>query len=433
MTKFQIHSQPYSNIMMFFDKEITNSECTICFNNKYTMKLPLLVAIASSSVISQIVFNDITCREFNINIEKNLDEQFYRKMENAVLMKEITLQEEELESFFYFGIALGNSSIKKAIKNMLISTNIDEKSVITNVMRKIILSDGEYTKEAEFLAQSFESMKEKIYELAKFSDKSVMIIELILKSDKLQLESEDSLLEFVLSLCQMNKVYEQLFEYVWLEYCTISKIKLFIEYMALNVFKKGYSDGITKCLSRKLLQKTNTMISPRVYSYKNFFEISDDDPLNGIFRREDSKGNVDITASSVSNGSAVKLVQADPNNDFYTKDEPNSWIQASLKDKKAFIISKYMIRARKSNITSGINHLQTWKLEGLRSLDNKWIIIDTQENQRLCKFNIKIYPVSCKEKLTAVKITQTGPSSDGDNNLGINAFDIFGLLEKESI
>ena len=124
--------------------------------------------------------------------------------------------------------------------------------------------------------------------------------------------------------------------------------------------------------------------------------------------------------------SSSTLLKADDNSNFFTNNESNSFITASLKDGKSFIVKSYMIRGNRHSDNSC--QLQTWRFDGQRASDGQWITLDTHENDPTRQLQTRTFDVSCDEKLKAVKLTQTGVNTYRGNHLCINAFDIFGLL-----
>ena len=85
-----------------------------------------------------------------------------------------------------------------------------------------------------------------------------------------------------------------------------------------------------------------------------------------------------------------------------------------------------MIRGNKNS--DDYEQLQNWKLEGQKASDGQWVTLDSHQNDPTRKLQTRTFDVSCDEKLKAVKLTQTGKNTYGDNYLQFNAFDIFGLL-----
>ena len=186
---------------------------------------------------------------------------------------------------------------------------------------------------------------------------------------------------------------------------------------------------LISCIGRRLTQP-NIPMKPEILKGRHErkgIEIEMDDPLNGILRRENEKSNVLMEASATYNGNVYDLLKADPNVDFFTKDFENSFIEASLKDGKTFILKSYAIRGYKHE---GYNcHLQNWKLEGQKASNGEWIVLDSHSNEPFNKLVVKTFNVSCEEELKAVKLTQEGYNIHNGNYLfRINAFDIFGIL-----
>jgi hypothetical protein len=240
------------------------------------------------------------------------------------------------------------------------------------------------------------------------------------------------LLSFLLSICTNNEEVEnliQLFGHLFLEYCSTDKCKEFISFVN-DIAQTRNMKTLISCIGRRLAQ-SNIPMKPEFIEGRHVIkgtEIKMDDPLNGILRRENGKSNVLMEASSIGSGNVYDLLNADSNKDFYTDDEENSFIKASLKDGKTFILKSYMIRGRDSVRSSGICHLQNWKLEGQKASNEEWILLDRHSNKPFDKFEVKTFNISCEEKLKAVKLTQEGKSTNYNYNFRINAFDIFGVL-----
>ena len=60
--------------------------------------------------------------------------------------------------------------------------------------------------------------------------------------------------------------------------------------------------------------------------------------------------------------------------------------------------------------------------------DETWILLDSQSNQDIADSKVKIYSVDFSEPLCAVRLTQTGKSTNNYDNLIINQFEIFGKV-----
>jgi hypothetical protein len=168
-------------------------------------------------------------------------------------------------------------------------------------------------------------------------------------------------------------------------------------------------------------------IKERHSKYDGRIEVTMDDPLNGILRREHNKSNVVMEASSTSHDNVYDLITANPNADFYTNNKQNSFIKASLKDGSTFILKKYMIRGNKCQGRSS-HHLQHWKIEGQLASNDEWIVLDNHNNEPFDKLLVRTFDITCDKELKAVKLTQTGKNTNNFYYLMINAFDIFGTI-----
>ena len=156
---------------------------------------------------------------------------------------------------------------------------------------------------------------------------------------------------------------------------------------------------------------------------EKYREIGKEDSRRGIFGRENEKGNATISASSTYSGDVYTLLNSNSSSNFWTNNVPNSFITASLKDGKSFIVKSYMIKSANTS-----HRLQHWKLEGQKASDGQWVTLDSHQNDPTRQLQTRTFDVSCDEKLKAVKLTQTGKDTYGYNHLVINAFDVFGLL-----
>ena len=186
--------------------------------------------------------------------------------------------------------------------------------------------------------------------------------------------------------------------------------------------------SIISCLSRKVMMETNmALLIKNEYNNRYFGEYVDDiNNINCMLKREYKNNNLELTCSNKGSGNVYDLVKGDDNVDFYTKNEPNSWIQASFKDGKSFHLKKYMIKG--SKLRDNEHQLQSWKLEG-KTKNNNLILLDQHENEPFKNLQLRAFNINFTEPLTSIKLTQTGKNTYGNNYLEINSFDIFGYLE----
>ena len=434
MTNFRIKSSFFTNILSVGVKDITNCQCTVHINNEYEMEMPLLVALSSFESVSRDLMSDITLRDFNIVVDftTKVSDTFYAKLAKILHGYDVTLNEDEIINLAQFGISTNNhyfiEPYETQIKSIENALTLDNVFTLLSQKHKFSFSPENCTTEISLIAKNFETVKGKIKKLAEDAT-FIDIIGNIVSSESLRLKNEDSLLRFVIELCSINTTYETLFRYVWLEYCSIDTIHEFTSYVDSNIDTTQNNRSIFECMKRRLLE-------PKLPKSPNFSkgrherpinEVTDEDPLRGILYKENQKGNVNLDASSTYNGNVFDLLKADQNVDFCTNNTQNSYIEASLKGNKSFIINKYMIRGNKC---PSADPLQSWKLEGKKKSDNEYVILSEHNNEPFDQLETRVFDVSCNEPLTSVRLTQTSENDCGDHYFRINAFDIFGEYEQ---
>ena len=427
MTNFKFVSSFFENIYSVSKQEITNRICTIHINNNKEIKIPLLVAVSFSSLISQMLTNDSLMTDFYIEDPSlnDIQDSVIDKLIELLNLNEIQIENEEIQQFGKLGKFLGNKELIQIYLNFVKENeqNMNEENVLPLIQQKYSfgIPMEEFNSEFSFVSSKFTKFVDQLIELGK-DIKYYNIIESIVKQENLLLETEDELLLFILKLCEENDV--------WLEYCSTEAIREFIEYINKYICKDNHFKCILKCINRRLIQE---QIPVQIWEHKRYviklkleskYEYNGNDPLNGLLRQEYLKGNVEMRTSGTSYGDVYDLLKNDTNLHFHTHSEQNSWIEGNLKNKKPFTITKYVIRGNKF---SGY-HLQSWKLEGRRISDGNWIEIDSHQNEPFDRLVVKTFTIQSQEKFDTVRLTQTGKNTSNCDSLRINAFDIYGNI-----
>ena len=433
--QFQIDSNFYYNVVNVCDKEITNCPCKIHINEN-EIEVPLILALSSLTCLTSEIMSDVTLKEFTINIDFKYkpDNTFFDKLVDLLYSRKVSLTEEEVVNLACFGEGVNNRYFlipyEEHVKSLEDTLTINNCFELLHKKHEFHLEVCKCTKEIELISSNFESQKDNIISISK-DITYLPVISAILANENLKLQNEDSLLKFVLKLCTIDREYETLFEYVFIEYCNVETIKLFVKYVDDNVDTTQHIRSIIRCMTRHLIAP-NIPMSPNYIEKRHAqhtIKVTDSNSPFGILHREYQRENVVMSCSSTHSGYFYDLIKADVNSDFFTGNSSNSWIQASLKDDKPFILNKYMIRGNKYE-GSNNHHLRSWKLEGKKASNNEWIVLDTHDNEPFDKLVTKVFTVSCSEKLNAVKLTQTNTDTTNYNHLRINAFDIFGEYEE---
>ena len=207
MVPFRISFNQYKNISLISNIEVTNTDCTIRINNYYTIDLPLICAITTSSIIADLIHSDPTLRNFSFDIpfKEKPSDSILQKIDLALNLNEVALKnDEEILDFAHVGKCIGNSDFIVPFINRIeeLDNKIYDSIVFDNIAKKLFfnLSIEHLTNEIDFLAKNFDRHKDTLLSLS--SDESyTSIIELVIRNPNLLLIDEDPLLNFVISIC----------------------------------------------------------------------------------------------------------------------------------------------------------------------------------------------------------------------------------------
>ena len=429
MTNFKFISSFYENIYAISQHEITNKSCTIHINNNQEIQIPLLIAASFSSFISNQLLIDSLMTDFYIEDRflDSINDEVIQKLLNLLNLKEVQLEDDEIMEFAKLGYVLGNKELVDLFMHFIkkCEQNMNEDTALSLLIKKVSFNIPleEIKPEISYISSHFSKFADELINLGK-DIKYQNVIECIINSENIKLFTEDELLLFIVELCKENNIYESLFEYVWLEYCSIDSITKFIDYINKYICKDNHLKSIIKCINRKLILEPIPNL--KRYITELIYEFNQNNPLNGLLRQEYLKNNVEMRASSIGYGDTYSLLDCSDDEDFFTDDEENSWISANLKNKKPFTITKYAIRGNKCN--DYINQLQSWKLEGHRISDGQWVELDSHQEEPLTTLSMRSFPIQSTDKYDEVRLIQTGKDTAGCDNLRINAFDIYGTI-----
>ena len=435
MCEFSLNSKYLENIRKTVDKfpEYRDRIATIRINETFDIEVPVIVASSLSSTITKLIDNDPTTSTFCFTIQRYSESSLAKLKDVLQHNSRVSLDnDDDIHAFAEFGLLTENDDFVSPLKSQLCeySSDISEDNVVKIISSKNTFRINDNSKEYSFIASNFESMstREDFIEFSK-KDTNRNIVKDILSRDDLCMLSEDTLLTFLLRINEGKReenITTDLFPFLLLEYCSAAKCEEFLRF-SFGVIQNESAKSLLTCIGRRFVQSTIPM-NPEFLKGRHkelYTEIGKEDPHSGIFRRENEKGNATISASSYYRGDINSLLKADDNSYFRTNNEPNSFITASLKDGKSFIVKSYMIRGNKYD---NYHQLQNWKLEGQKASDGQWVTLDSHQNDPTRTLQTRTFDVSCDEKLKAVKLTQTGKNISGYNHLRINAFDVFGLL-----
>ena len=360
--EFQISSDIYKNILVL--AKIVDSECTIKINNREKIQTSLVLACAIFTKISNLLSSDSTTKEFNINVQfiNDVDEAFYEKIENVLNMEKITFEDDvEIRNFAKLGISLGCDMFLNPLRQLFKKkeSKLTIENTLSLIKEKVTfnMKPSEYQHEIQMIAEKFEDQMENLIEFAKERDDNLYFdfFSSLLEREHLELTNEDQLVDLILQLIEINNAYGSLLKSVCLEYCSNDKIQKILKYADTIVDSKDSLLCLTDSIKRLMLKESREIDIISFYKKrmpKRVIYISEDSPLNGIFKRNYNDIKVDGYKS-------YRSMDIFDDSD-YTNSQLNNSFTVSFQNQKPFIVTKYMIRGNSNDAPQ----LKIWKLEG---------------------------------------------------------------------
>ncbi|EAY04458.1 hypothetical protein TVAG_194230 [Trichomonas vaginalis G3] len=226
---------------------------------------------------------------------------------------EIECDEVILKDLFNIGRVLGVQKLIKLYKRNFIDpmTEIDKDHCIQ------LLEFYFETSENEKIIESTEFISSHFYEidtnkLKLISQKlGIDILQRILCSDKLEIEDEDSLADFIISLVREDRVFSPLFKNICLEFCKETTINEIIDTADENNFH-----DVIKSFADSLLRRKDSQ--PR--ACKHVIEYF-------------KSGNVEMSASSILFDGSLGYINSYTNTtQFAAQNKPYQWVQWRIKE-----------------------------------------------------------------------------------------------------
>jgi hypothetical protein len=259
------------------------------------------------------------------------------------------------------------------------------------------------------------------------------VVAQILSRDCLQIESEDSLLDIILSRLERDGNGEELLEFVRFEFLASNGIDRFISWSCEHFDSLHVTISVWKCVTKRLsLNVTPGYVDSRLPARS--FVPTPGSPLNGIiaFLTKEHGGNVEdrgivsISSSSVSGRLSPKnAADLGQQNYFHSLGQPNQWLSYDFKTRRVKI-THYSIAAHANNY-----YLRSWVIEG--SMDgqaNSWVTLDSRTNNTEADSDhpIVTFEVTGAESYRFIRLRQTGKCAGGDDYLVLYGFEMFGFL-----
>ena len=297
-----------------------------------------------------------------------------------------------------------------------------------------ISSSGQFSALCDVVSSRFHELSNEVrYEL------DLETSELLLSNPSLQIESEDSLYDFVRSRSEGDKSFSSLFEFVLFEYLSEDRVRDFVSFANEHLLE-NLTSGIWSRVSVRLVQATKVAAkNPRVISKgsKKEFLYDSSKPLSGVIAylteqfhgNVHDKGIVQVTSNSECDSGYEPKNVADlgTNACFVSQIESNCWIRYDFKDRRVTPTS-YSVRTH-----SGPRFPKSWALEASNN-GKDWILLDRRDNNNDLnrKHVIRNFTISSavSDGFQFIQFRQTGKNHHGDDQLYLTSLEVFGILSE---
>lgn len=296
---------------------------------------------------------------------------------------------------------------------------------------------------AEEIDKEIESISREFFQLKKEEKKRLQrfpkrIIESIIGHQSLQLESEDSLLEFVNELYAKDREMVDLYSYV--DFINVSKNEM-RKYVELFE-KDDLTGGLWMRLCERLCEEDEIDLSKRYQngskSVRNKTDIwmeimyvgqEFDGLLNFLRNKASIQDEINISCSSLSHGVLETIYQFEgKESSCWTNNSPNSWVCFEFK-RHEIIPKHYTIRTYRYGVNG--THLKSWILEGSRD-HNSWTILDEENDCSYLNGANFIHTFGIQNESNKsfkyLRIRQTGAAWNNTHYFRINCIEFYGQL-----
>ena len=422
---------------------MTEESCTITFNGKFPIETSLYVACSFSRAILKMLLRDSTLSNFDFSVafkgSKEEISNFIEKVKVSINTCEEFHVTNRIEAYNIakLGKALGLQQVDSLYKDLIddlcvenVVYIIEEKQELTN--------DNNYDEEINFIAENFELVSQE-ESFVSFSRKecNIDIIERIIRSENLTMNSEDTLLDFLITISECRSNYLYLFEYVFLEYCSTAlclKLASFVQ----NMFQDHPIISLMNCFARRLdkhviinpvrIEKRHTSYD-KEYTYTQKLGIIHSLGMANNGNPADKK-LVGISANCFTRenhdsyqGDLKYLFDYEDRRGFYDDHYFASLVTFDFKDKKASV-NKYTIQFG-CNVSKNV---QKWVIEGSDDM-KEWKLIDNRysETKKHEDFETEVY-LSQNDPSTKFKYIRLLVTEPWANNsrLALTSIDFYG-------
>lgn len=404
---------------------------------KYTCSL--LQACFVSGKVANLVSSDPTIDTLQLlpdedNINFGLVEQLWNG-------NSITVDDSSRNHLFNLSLALENDELGSIVRLSFSSDDISIENCVDRLRLKKRM-DADRSDEIKFIASRITEID--------FSLLTVDELELVLTSDSLKVDCENSLLDKICTLSSQDESYRTLFKYVKFEYLDLEHLDLFFERVYPELIDGVLWESITKFIKASVLLQpksrrpkvntnTKTTTSTTSTSGGQVFEYNSAYPLRGIFDNLRStcggnphnRGIIELKSSGSRHQATHPLhgiLDYDNHVFFLTTNDQPSWVELDMKRRKVRL-THYTLKGW----PGAGDYLKHWVLEASNDEIN-WSILDEKiDSSELCqKSAISTFQVAeSNEFYRYFRLRHTGVTSSSNTYLAFSCIELFGEVITE--
>jgi hypothetical protein len=268
----------------------------------------------------------------------------------------------------------------------------------------------------------------------------------ILDSKALHIDTEDSLLDFIMEL---GNDYSDLLGFVRTEYLSVRGLDQLLKSISIAEIDERLWLSLCHRLRLSIPSLPGSDLQSRHHRFETpfasvvacqVFRFDPSRPFDGIFSyltREcggniHAKGVVSITASANCRNQCHQLVDFNWTDYWYADNRQNLWVQFDLNG-RSISVTDYTLKSDGHSQP----HLVQWSLEGSNDGES-WIPLDQRKTRDLDgKYVVKLYQCSSlqspREFFRLIRLMQTGPDSSGFHRLRLSNLELFGILVESTV
>lgn len=371
---------------------------------------------------------DIDISNFNRNKKNSNEKDYFDEFLGLSSFSNVKLDPNRLKYFLNYFYILGNSDeyyrlksyfLKDITKENAIEQLISFANLDSNDNESIDPNDQSIQEIIQFIAKNFWSIsKEKLKLL------NINILEIILSQESLKVQSENSLLHFILELYKKDPSYSPLFEYIIFPNVTEDYFEQFINEFEFEDLNPKIWHSICYRLIPSKFKKIILNEDDKINRYINLvkqFNYEKGKEFDGIFKYLTKKtgsnihdnGTIKIDSNSIFNDDPEccpkHLVDYNSESFYQSKDQNGSFIVFDFKE-KSIQLDGYTIQ---NGVSNGHYYLKNWVIEASNDNDY-WITIDEHENDGSLDRASAVVTFDVQKKKSGfyryIKLRQTGQS-----------------------